>query len=482
MTRLARQLKADHGDWSSEHDAGFFPPKSVDEIIRLLLESRYNDITILDWLKLLDAKDDWDAIHTEKEIADTCVGIFRAALHDSSVLQLLLFRASVTLDGQGNKFPAILFDHLGLLNGKLTGHWAVMLQTVISARDSDFLSIARTCKNNLLVPEEFFNQLGLPLCTNLKEQTIRLLTPTIGECDNEELPLWLTVLLRDIPEYERYNILSAALHNRHAKSLYEHEHIVEWLDKHCHPHSKTGYWARLEARPREVLGDLIDIADYGQIRRLSSALRSSTVAKELGIAEWEENHIKQRSLFWSHYSEKMLSIRIIVPEHTHDLLIRTADETSFRPRRLEKLLPSQLAPEDHEVELIIIEFETYLFIEVLRGGNGVLRCFENNATNRTTLLEETFSMRKLLEMRVFEYHDHEFCWQNSAEEWLRTTLSIFPNDSVREFRGLPPEKSVYDPSTGLPQLGASEIAERERKVGFWRKKIIAEMGRYSKSR
>lgn len=479
MMRLAHQLKSEKAEWASNKNPDVFPPKTVDEIIDLLLRGDYQAVTILDWLHLLDSKDDWDAEHSKQEIADSSVSIFNAALQDASVLQLLLFRASITLDGQINKFPSVLFSHLHLLKGKLSDHWAVMLQTVISARDDDFITIARTCRHNLLVPEEFFDQLGLPLCTNLKEKTVRSLKLTIEECNGAELAQWITVLLRDIPEYEHFNIASAALSNPNAKYLHEHAHIVEWFDKNCHPHSKTGYWGRLESSAREILGDLIDIADYGQIRRLAHALRSLTVSKALGLQEWEENHIQQRSLFWSHYSDKMLSIRITVPESTHTLLTRTADETGFRPRRLEKLLPSKLAPEDEEVELIIIEFKTYLFIEVLRGGNGILRCFENTSTNRTILLEESFSMRKLLEMRVFEYHDHEFCWQNSAEEWLRATLGITPNDHVKKFVGLPPDKSIYDPKTGLPPLGDLETKERERKLGFWRKKIIAEIGRYS---
>lgn len=480
MMQLAQQVKSDHHHWASREDINLFPPKSVDEIVRLLLDGNFNQITILDWLHLMDYKDDWDSNHSQQEIADTSACVFKAALQDTSVLQLLLFRASATLDGHINRFPKVLFEYLELLKDELKGHWAVMLQTVISARDSDFLAIARTCRHNLLVPEEFFNQLGLPMCTNLKDKTVRSLQLTIKECESRELAEWLTVLLRDIPEYEQFSIAEAALTNPNAKHLYEHEHIVDWLDQNCHPHSKTGYWGRLGAKAREVLGDLIDVADFGQIRRLSFALRSTTVANDLGIAEWEVNHIKQRSLFWSHYSEKMLSIRIIVPEKTHSLLLRTADETGFRPRRLEKLLPSELAPEDEEVELIIIEFETYLFIEVLRGGNGILRCFENTSANRTILLEEPFSMRKLLEMRVFEYHDHEFCWQNSAEEWLRLTLSILPNNNVKEFRGLPPGKCEYEPRSGLPKLGQAEIEQREMKVRYWRRKIIAEMSRYSR--
>ena len=481
MMKLAEQLNSDRVAWGSGKDISLFPPKTTDQIVELLMSGRFDAITILDWIHLLDTKDLWDLEHSDQEIANSCVSIFKAALQDHSVLQLLLFRASITLDGQTNKFPSVLFDHLELLRGELNGHWAVMLQTVISARDNDFSTIARTCRHNLLVPEEFFDQLGLPLCTTLKEKTVRAIKKTIEECNSIELPQWLTVLLRDIPEYEHFNIASAALKNKHARKLHEHEHLIDWFDTHCHPHSTTGYWGRLESSAREILGDLIDIADYGQIRRLAQALRSQSVSKELRLQEWEENHIAQRMLFWSHYSDKMLSIRIIVPEGTHSLLLKTAEETGFYPRRLEKLLPSRLASGDQEVELIIIEFQTYLFIEVLRGGNGILRCFENTAANRTILLEESFSMRKLLEMRVFEYHDHEFCWQNSAEEWLRVTLGITPNEDVRQFKGLPPDKGTYDPKAGLPSLGDLELKERERKLGYWRKKIIAEINRYSKS-
>ena len=170
-----------------------FPAKGIDMILSLLEKGLVEDISVIDWLTLVDDKNDWDKDKSDEKIAHSCALIYKAALRDNSILQLLLTRAATSLDDPKNHlFPNSLFQHLDQLDGFLTGYWKVMFRVVTAARDGEFRQITEAAAENWLLIQELFNELNLPTCTTLKRKTDDHIPGVLAECKPDDLVGWLS--------------------------------------------------------------------------------------------------------------------------------------------------------------------------------------------------------------------------------------------------------------------------------------------------
>ncbi|MDP4744311.1 MAG: EH signature domain-containing protein [Porticoccaceae bacterium] len=462
-----------------------FPQRSIDELVKVILDGRSEELSLLDWDSVLQKKQAWDVTHEESLVIKSTAVIFDAAISNQYLKQLIFFRVAIQLDSSGYDLPELLVKHLEMLAEHVEGHWATMLKTVLYARDKNFEKIAGLCLLNDLTPEEFFAELSLPTCTVLKQRTEFIVPFALEKEASPVTAIKWFLHLCGSGQLNLESLVNGLLLNpaltapplRATDSSYRK--LSMWLDENCNPANTDSLWPRLSEASRTVLSEWIDVANYGRIRRVAQAM--ITLADALQLEEYEVRNLGARSSFWANYSDSMLHVNVYLPYSTIDVLLRNHKVIGIDPNRIAALEPADLYGDDRELELVVIEFERYIFVELLRGGNGVLRCFENTITNRRSLIESSLSMRRLLEMPVFDRHDHVTGWQQSMEYWLRKTLTISPNSGTKKFIGLSKERGTYDVLNGLPQLTAEAADERERKLKGWQRTVIEEQRRYGGS-
>lgn len=483
--RLAENMQSLNMGYGGQTAPFKFPQRSIDELVKDILDGRSEELSLIDWDSVLQKKQAWDVTHEESLVIKSTAVIFDAAINNQYLKQLIFFRVAIQLDASDYDLPELLVKHLEMLTEHVEGHWATMLKTVIYARDEEFEKIAGLCRLNELTPEEFFTQLSLPTCTVLKQRT-EFAVPFALEKEASPVAAirWFLHLCYS-GHLNLESLVNGLLKNPSLQAPpigatdSSYRKLSMWLDEKCNPANTDSLWPRLSEASRTVLSEWIDVANYGRIRRVAQAM--ITLADALQLEEYEVRNLGARSSFWANYSDSMLHVNVYLPLATIDVLLRHQNEIGIDPSRIAALESADLQGDDREVELVVIEFDRYIFVELLRGGNGVLRCFENTIINRRTLIESTLSMRRLLEMPVFDRHDHVTGWQQSMEYWLRKTLTINPNNGTKKFIGLSKERGTYDVRSGLPPLTAEAADERERKLKGWQKAVIEEQRRYSGS-
>jgi hypothetical protein len=481
MKTLVSSLAPLGTPWGANSVSFSFPPKSVDDILTLIRTNQVSQITILDWITLISQKTAWDEIHSDKEIATTSVLIYKSAVSDETVLSLLLFRAAIQIDDkEAASYPNSLLDHIEVLRTQMTGPWKLMLEVVLASKKGDFFQIAMAAISNSVSPNTLYDSLNLPLCTRLKNETEVVIPDVLAICSEQDLVEWLPVLMSSYKHSRssQFEQIKGILKNKIVRSLSNHSEHLNWLDNLCNPTSNSGFWARFDTPSKEILSDLLSIADCGQIKRLATALTSAEMADALGVQDWDIRQLRSRSAFWQNYSEKMLMVRILVPSETMVLLSQFSEAINTPMRRIEVLEPCALKGKDEIFELIVIEFKDYIMVDSLRGKQSTIRCYENTRIIRTQLVEQPISMLSVLSMHLFEQHDHVLGWQISAEAWLRTILNIDPNSGTSTFIGQRKERGKYTPGIGLPSLSPEKDEERNNKLHFFRRDLLDEHRRY----
>ncbi len=179
------------------------------------------------------------------------------------------------------------------------------------------------------------------------------------------------------------------------------------------------------------------------------------------LLDWQQNQLKKRPQFWSHYTSRFDQVRILFCNESYCQLSETQE-------RLFECLEASKFSED--TELCIFDFRSHYVVEILCGEISETRIFP-----QTEDLEQIFfrsSSLSLLEIRQqscdlkTQTHDHKFLWQGYMERWLRGH-GITPNDGIKHWQGLPQEAARYDPLVGLPEPSASQRRDREAKVAQW---------------
>ncbi|WP_420554266.1 EH signature domain-containing protein [Neptuniibacter marinus] len=471
MIRLARGLE--QKEWSPGNSVDAFPPKSVEEVLDLLRSDQAGDIAILDWITLFDAKNTWDSTHSDIQIADTTVLIYKAIQNDQALTHLTLFRALLTIDGSGSLLPKVLLEYLHLLSEHLEGSSLKLLDIALFARAGKFEAIAGIAADLDLTVDRFYASYHLPKCTNLKRKTVEALSPLVKSIDISRYDTWLVKVFSELQRADAVGLLNALLETdeKHLKSSTE---LISWFEKHCHPRIENSFWFELKNNARAVLRKLIRVSEFYLFKQLVRLLRDDDLAEEIGLDDKDKNQIRKRAIFWEHYDSRMLSLRVLVSGATKVKLPQFMANSSW----LESL--------EDEVgsEIVIMEFDQHIIVEFLRGGTSEVRLFNKSTRNANLLLmTKNLSIKSIRQAFHDDVHDHVFMWQWSCEAWLRKCFRILPNDEVVRFRGLPPNANDYSPKHGLPKPDGDLIARRAEELEPWftsffeREKSLGKLGK-----
>lgn len=471
MIELAKGIEAK--EWTPEKSINAFPPKTVEEILRLLRDKQSDAITILDWITLFDSKDVWSSSRSKEEIAATTALIYKAIQADSALTHLTLFRALLTIDGTGNVLPEVLLDYLHRLKKYLEGISLQLLDIALFARDGQFVSIASKAAAIDLSIDQFYAKFHLPRCTNLKRKTVKALPSLIGTLDLPSYDKWLVKVIAELHRDDAVHVINEILKvdNENLKTAVE---LISWFEKYCHPRVEDSLWFEISNTSRGCLRKLIRVSEFYRFKQLVRLLRDENLSDELGLDEKDKNQIRKRAIFWEHYDARMLSLRVLVSRNTMSKLPQFMTNSAW----LESL--------EDEVgsEIVIMEFDQHIIVEFLRGGTSEVRLFNKSTRNANLLLKtKLLSIQLIRQAFQDDVHDHVFMWQWSCEAWLRKAFKILPNDDVVAFKGLPPKVNAYSLKHGLPMPDDELIARRAEELEPWfasffeREKSLGKLGK-----
>tara|TARA_R110000787_G_scaffold38044_1_gene96126 strand:- start:6461 stop:8413 length:1953 start_codon:yes stop_codon:yes gene_type:complete len=462
MMQLAVEYIA--GPVNSTVDKSKFPPKSLELIIELLREDRWREIQIIEWIYLLESDFLSEEKNNSEDINLLAVLILKAALKEPSVLNLVLFRAALSLESNGEVFPFTLVTNIELLlNYEISDRDRARVELLILARDELYEQIARLTMQKGVSPSEYLNKLNLAKCTQLYFNICNALKAIASELVVELHAEWLIKVLQELSSQVRIETMNNIL--LRVEGLNRSQRIIDWLEINCDPTHEESLWFDLSGEAKKRLRELIKITDFHYVNQLSSFLTSNNVARALELSETEVKKIQARRKFWSHYKDSFLSVKVYVPKETYNL----QNEFGYEFEGLH-----QFYKDDEKSEIIIFELTDYIIVEFMRGTASEIRLFPNNKRHTNLLLRnEKLSIEHITSLFELSVHDHVFLWQWACESWLRTNFKIFPDKGVNRFDGLPPASSKYDPSKGLPKPSDNLLQQRNELLESWMQMYLA---------
>lgn len=468
MEALAEGLAL--SEWQSSDPMGAFPPRKGADVIRAVLEGQEDDISILEWANLF-AEPEWP--ETEGcSTDDVCFEIFRALVKRKPVANLLLFRAALFLNG-GAYFSGVLLSKIHLCSGTLTGPHALALELIVDARESDFSSIAQESMTQSVTPSGLFARAGLGACRQLIRNTVDAVIRLAKSPVLFEFNHWFATIYEQLGRPDQA-ILTEAIASHGVDRLARETALLQPLKSTCDPSIETSLWYELGEDTLKVLSSLLKVTQYFKIRGLSKNLEEAEALELPGMTEATQKNIRSRTLFWSNYTTRLLSVRVLLPQTTADYL---------KARGALSYWCEQMTDGDSS-EVLILEFDKVLIVEVLRGPSTEMRIFLK--THRSCHLLQQGHINSPDEIRRMyqdDEHDHLVAWQWSAEKLLRTEYGIQVDDEVTWFRGLSEQAGAYKRKKGLPDPATDVLSQRNHDLEHWWKAFLKQeekLGKYGK--
>lgn len=455
-------------EWISEDPEGAFPPRSGADVIRAVLEGREDDISILEWSNLF-AEERWPDTG-EHSVDEVCFQIFRALVKRKPVTNLLLFRAALFLNG-GAYFSRVLLSKIHLLSGAVSGSHALALKLVIDARESDFSTIANTSILKSATPASLFVKAGLGACRQLIRYTLDASIRLAGTPALLEHSYWFAAMVKNLGRSDQVALVEAVA-SHGVEGLSKETNLLNALREYCDPSVETSLWYELSEDALKVLSALLKVTQFFKIRGIAKVLEEQSALELPGMTEAHQKNIRSRTLFWSNYQSRLLSVRVLLSQATVQYLkARGGVSYWYEPMTL-----------GDNSEVLVLEFDEVLIVEVLRGPSTEMRIFRKSNRNCKLLQQgQISSPNEIREMYQDDEHDHLIAWQWSAENLLRTEYSILVDDDVSWFRGLSEQAGAYKRSKGLPQPNAEILSQRTKELDIWWKSFLEKernLGKY----
>lgn len=446
------------GEFWENKNGTVFPPKSVHQILDLLKQEKWSEISIIEWIYLIESDYPWQSDISQNELNQIAVYVLKAIVSDRSVQNLVIFRAALAIESESNLFPKILLNEIELLLEYLNSeNDKLRVRLLVNARNNNFLEVAKSLQTMMLTPGEFLTKVNLVKCTNLYLQICAELPNALSEVVPSQHEEWLIRCLYELNLNYAIQFLNYIL--CHVGGIKEARKLNDWLKEHCDPSLENSLWFFLNTEAKANLRKLIPVNDFVYARQLARVLTSESVAHGLELDESVVKQIKARELFWSHYEESFLSVSVYVPSQTQKVL----EEINLNTEWMETLTGN-----DEGSEVIIFELAKYIIVEFLRGGTSEVRIYPNNQRHANLLLrKQQLSISQIKQTFEVGVHDHVFLWQWSCERWLRTEYGVLPDKRVRKFLGLPPSSNRYDPVVGLPTPPQQLLQQRQEQLEKW---------------
>uniref|UniRef100_UPI0040475690 EH signature domain-containing protein n=1 Tax=Rheinheimera sp. TaxID=1869214 RepID=UPI0040475690 len=435
------------------------PPRDISTILNLAEAGLQAEISVLEWISLLNGKEQWDTTHFNQERTSNEL-IWRLACSNHGLRYLLYWRFAVHLDGQDMSFPRGLirqFAHFQHQLAEVDKQRTLLLGAIYSG------DISELCKSALkfrMVPINVLNKCGLPGLAAFSQKTLKGLARYWVEHAKQFGTDALFAVINKLKAEGQDTFYSSALLDIPVVQLEQQKALVNRIVSIYSPYIKDTRFKNLNQAAQQVVRDLIGAMSFGDFSKLIDKLTEQEVAKKLGLEEWEIRQLNSRVAFWSNYQSRFLGFSVFLPSSTFTLLKQLNFHT-------DDMLFYQLS--NSSCEVCVLEFENHFVLEFLRGGSSGVRLIDKHS-QEAQVLKNVGSVSSQQQLEVIPFlaeHDHVVYWQNSCEKMLRTEFNILPNRNLKRFfitnqtQSGKPFYQEYSQAKGLPSLTREQFLKRQ---------------------
>lgn len=431
-----------------------FPPRSLHQILKIIENDAAEAITIMEWLKVFKASDDW-RFNNKADETRACLLVWTAISKNNSVSQIAFFKSALALDLNDNSFPLPLIETATVAKPCLNSLDKKKVNWIEALRTSDYLSCAIFVYSSNLTVKQYIYSLGLPDATQYINQVCMELVNCIAHDLTDLSENWLFRCMQEAPSTG----LKVELCNSYLgldPEFIKNDELDTWFEINCLPDSENSYFFKLNDHSKRSLKKLYNFSEFYKFIDLVTLMSRPKIANALKVTDEEIKQLKSRVDFWSNYSERFIQVKLLIPAKTGMLLKhfnQTLDNYSL------------LTSDDSEnSEVCIFEFENTLVVEIFRGVLSEIRFFEKSDRNvQRLLLSDSLSIAEIRNMVQDDIHDHVVLWQYFCEKSLRTKMNILPNEGLEFFAGLPKKIAKYSWGMKAPLAKPLPLLLRDRK-------------------
>lgn len=435
-----------------------FPPKNIQEIIRLVDADKSDEISILEWLDVIENVAQWKQLNTD-EAYDACRAIWTAIGINSLLADIAFFKVGLALDGKKSSIHKDLLSSMHIARKVVTNYEnKEKLDWLISLQSKDWDELALSCIQSLMTPLQRISILKLPKANEYYQMLPDKLISAVSDPLDHKSDTWLDRCFYSFKTTQERLIFCEEAINSYDDYGFELKKIII---EYCMPDVDDSFWYDLNEKSKLTLKKKFNISNYYELKNISRLICSIDGVEALQLEEHEVRQIHSRTMFWSNYSSRFNRIRCLLPSLTYNFISKTT-------KKLSSQIEAFSEEKESNYEVYIFELEKIIVVEFLRGGLNETRFFKNNEWNAKRLFEsEDLTVDAIREISQLDVHDHVSSWQYFCEKLLRTKLKVVPDDNLPYFRGLPPSVNQYNSKTGLIKPDFSYLDERSRKLAPW---------------
>ena len=446
-------------------------PRSLDEILMDLEQGNADNITLLEWVYCIYAKEEWDSEHSREQQLATSRSIWENAIDNYVLKPRLCSRLAYYYDGNKNSLARSFVETFSSLSDVL-GDDDLTVSVLLKFRKRDpLLPLAQLSLSEQLTPKQLFITAQLPSNLSIINDVLEYVVTAFSQSIPQQYQvIWLVKCLEEMTIAQEVSAVETLLKSVSAEVGGQFQNLVQWLQNNYGSRSSNSRWNRLSTEAKSALRQWFGAANYRDFQRLVDLIASRFPDSD-GKEHHEKNQLLSRKYFWEQYSDRFERIRILLPQSSVDVVGN---------QLLQDIDIIQNDGSD-ETEVCIFDFGEYFVVEFFRGGGSETRLF--NRHQYPNIEQELFASSQLSVKRLRrlggEKHDHVYLWQVYCERWLYQR-GILPNEGTTHFKRRNkdnpdrPFLDRYNPQTGILSLHDPEGKKRqtrEQKLIRWRREI-----------
>lgn len=439
------------------------PPRDITTILNLAEAGLHAEISVLEWISLLNGKEHWDSTHFNQERSSNQL-IWQLACRNHGLRYLLYWRLALHLDGHDVSFPRGLIRQFQHFQQNLLEVDKLRTSLLAGMYSGDTASLCRSTLSLRMLPSAVLAKCGLPAQVAFSQKALKELARYWVEHAKEFDAEVLFTVVSKLKPADKDTFFSSALVDIPSGQLEQHKALVNKIISAYSPYVKDSRFAKLSQAAQQVVRDLIGAMSFGDFSKLIAKLTKPEVANKLGLEEREIRQLNSRVAFWSNYQSRFLGFSVYLPSATYTLLKQLNFHT-------DDMVFHQLC--DASCEVCVLEFENHYVLEFLRGGSSGVRIIDKNS-QEAQLLKNVGSVSSQQQLEAIPFlaeHDHLKYWQNSCEQMLRRRFAIIPDLNLRRFVINDNFVMDYSSKNGLPLLTFEKQLERAKILATYFKRI-----------
>jgi hypothetical protein len=434
------------------------PPRDIDTILRLAEAGHSAEISVLEWITLLNGKEKWDALHAGRARSSNQL-IWQTAIKNHGLRYLLYWRIVLFFDGQDSSLAKGLVQLFKEFRSELMQVDRQRTAIICGFQSKSYYQLSKLVLSLKATPKQVLIKCGLPGKTRFCNAAIKELPRFWHDNSSDFSTGSVLAVAKKLVVTEQDQFYSAVLTDIPSEKLKDQKALVSEIFSRYLPNKRDSRYLQLTSAAKTVIQELIGLMSFDDFKRLIDKLTSPDIAPKLQLTDWEIRQLHARVSFWSNYQARFLSFAVFLPIPTFSLLKQLnfhVDDGTLREMS------------NASCEVCVIEFADYFVMEFLRGSNSGARVIDK-LESRSSLLNEDnilINQRQLESIPYEAEHDHLIYWQKSCEQMLRSEFRITPNSGLKKFlitsqsQNGRPFLQDYSFQHGLPELTDEQMSKR----------------------